>query len=48
MDYNLRIASWKALGTVLPVRGQSIVVYVFETEGYVLNDVLLTVYTVKI
>ena len=47
-DYNPEMAFQKALGTVLPVRGQSIVVYVFETEGYVLNDVLLTVYTVQI
>ena len=30
------------------VRGQSTVIYVFETKGYTSNDVLLTIYTIQI
>ena len=33
VGYNPRIASWKVLGTVLPVRGQSVVVYVLRQRA---------------
>ena len=44
-DYNLGRASQKALRIVLPVRSRSTVKF-FETEGYTLNDGLLTVYII--
>ena len=43
----LEIVFQKALRTVLPVKGQSTVIYVFETKGYTSNDIL-TVYTIQI
>ena len=47
--HNLGASSRKAPRTVPPIRGQSTVIYVFETEGCTLNDhVLLTVYTIQI
>lgn len=47
---NLRVRTWetvfqKALGTVVPAGGQSTVIHVFETKGYVSKDMLLTVCT---
>ena len=47
-DYNPGTAPQKALRIVPPNKGQSTVIYVFETEGYTLNDVLLTVYKIQI
>ena len=49
---NLRTVTWeavfqKALRTILPLRGQSAVIYIFEAKGYISNDVL-TVYTIQI
>ena len=45
--YNPGRASQKALRTILPLRGQSTVIYIFEAKGYISNDVL-TVYTIQI
>ena len=38
--------SQKALRSILPIRGQNS--FVFETEGCILSDILLTVYTIEI
>ena len=46
-DYNLGRASQKALRTVPCIRSHGTVIQVFEIEGYILNDVLLTVYTIQ-
>ena len=42
-------ASQKELRTAQPIKGQNIVISVFETEGFIiLSDVLLAVYTIQI
>ena len=47
-DYNPGIASQKTLRTVLSIKGQSTVMYGFETVCCTLNDGLLTVYIIHI
>ena len=47
-DYNLGRASQKALRTVPPIRNKGSCISFFVTEGFTLNYVLLTVYTIQI
>lgn len=37
----------KAQKTILPIRGQRTVIYIFETKGYISDDVFI-VYTIQI